>query len=108
MKVEVKNMLRCRDLGHDWHEHISINRKNPEWGKRRELLCGNCGTVRLELINAYGEVGSRHYEYNDDYRTVTQYSKREARAQRIFNSRAKTPKQIKARQAREKIINGTR
>ncbi len=83
----IKDNLRCRDIGHHWEEVVMSTRRDPEWGRRRELYCGYCGTIRLELINYYGEVGSRSYLYDDDYKTVSKVPRKEARAKRAYRRR---------------------
>lgn len=80
----IKDSLRCRDIGHHWEEVVTSTRRDPEWGRRRELFCGYCGTTRLELINIYGEVGCRSYVYEDDYKTVSRLPRKEARAKRAY------------------------
>ena len=65
--------LQCRDLGHRWHKlnteeaQLEGINKKPLFGVRRVTRCTICRTVRIELINTYGYVESRHYKYPDGY-----------------------------------------
>lgn len=78
----IQEMLRCRDIGHQWEETWRRTR-NAGWGKRRILKCEYCQTERLELIDIKGNVGSRSYEYLVDYKKVSGMNKAEARVERM-------------------------
>lgn len=108
-KMQLTNIYRCLDIAHDWQEAVSNTRKDPAWGKRRVLTCTQCGSERLELINIYGEVGARSYDYSDEYKAVLSEldknaKKKQARALRIYNGKAASQTAIKRRHTRSKII----
>jgi hypothetical protein len=101
-KNRYMQLLKCRELAHEWDEHLRKVR-DAGWGRHRVLRCP-CGTERIELIDINGEISSRHYEYPDDYHIVGSMSKIEAREERlaILNGGSMKGQGIKAELAKRR------
>ena len=59
-------LLHCRELGHTWRP------STVQWDPQarsydRRLLCRNCRTVRIQLLDRSGHVLSNRYQYPDGY-----------------------------------------
>jgi len=60
---------RCRTLGHSW-DPIPVT-KPPTYGVAIDLRCEHCHTVRRDTISRItGDLMTRRYDYEDDYRDV--------------------------------------
>ena len=69
----------CRTFGHSW---VSIEAKtNPAIGWYMVARCERCGTVRNDIVNRYGVVERRRYEYPDSYKDTDHWSRSDWRIQ---------------------------
>lgn len=63
--------LSCREINHPWVEldtdHVREYYPKPSFGWLRVFLCPRCETERRDIIDTYGEVTSRSYNYPDGY-----------------------------------------
>lgn len=66
-------MLQCKAVGHDW-EDIEATRA-PEFGFYLQLRCTGCGTKRYDIVNRWGELLSRSYQYPEGYKEIEKYTK---------------------------------
>lgn len=57
---------RCRAFGHLW-DPTEATRK-PEFGYYVNVRCTECGTVRRDIVNLFGELLSRGYTYPIGYK----------------------------------------
>lgn len=57
--------LQCRDFGHNWSHHKAARRSDG--GFDRTLLCRQCGTRRVQILDRYGRVEASHYGYAEGY-----------------------------------------
>lgn len=68
------DFLDCRDIGHAWAEASEDEIKEGGWkapfGWLRLFQCTSCQTIRLDVINAKGEIGHRRYIYPSGYQLV--------------------------------------
>lgn len=71
----------CRIFGHSW-ESIEADR-NPAIGWYMNLRCTRCGTVRKDIVDRYGHVDRRRYEYPDNYADTDRWSRSDWRLQFI-------------------------
>lgn len=63
--------VQCRSLGHSW-KVVECDRKGRKgehisWGRALHLRCTVCDMGRIDVINAYGELGWRGYDRPDAY-----------------------------------------
>jgi hypothetical protein len=56
--------ITCRDLAHSWKPWRA---RMIEGGFERTLKCRTCTTERVELLDSYGRLVRRKYEYADGY-----------------------------------------
>lgn len=71
MTVDRRDMVRCRTYGHAWEEvdvpfTVPIGSQRV-WQYRLSLRCIRCTTVRHDVIDAYGDVAGRWYDYPEGY-----------------------------------------
>jgi hypothetical protein len=60
--------VRCRTLGHSW-DPIPVT-EPPAYGVAIDLRCEFCYTIRRDIVSRYsGQVMSRRYIYEEEYRT---------------------------------------
>lgn len=63
--------LYCRTYGHNWNpltEAESVVLFNKiKWGTAVGLQCGNCGMVRGDIVNQFGQIAYRIYRQPDGY-----------------------------------------
>ena len=63
----------CRLFGHDWHG-IEADR-NPMIGWAIKMQCARCNTTRADIVNRFGEVERRRYEYAESYRDTDHWTR---------------------------------
>jgi hypothetical protein len=63
---ERRGYIRCRTIGHSWHDYDSSNWK-PTMGTPLTLRCERCGTERRDTIGATGRLITRHYFKPEGY-----------------------------------------
>lgn len=63
---ERQGFVRCGTLGHSWHDYDSNWR--TDMGIPLTLRCERCGTERRDVIGAFGQLVTRHYEYPEHYK----------------------------------------
>ena len=61
--------VKCRTLGHAWFDVPDDARWNSRrvWRYRLVLRCERCGMQRYDCIDAFGNVGQRHYDAPEGY-----------------------------------------
>jgi len=59
---------KCRVWGHAWEDYTPNGKRPSGWGRRFSLRCVRCATERHDVIDALGDLSTRHYDYPDDYR----------------------------------------
>lgn len=69
----------CRTFGHSW-EPVEADR-NPQIGWYMNVRCARCGTVKREIVNRYGQVERRRYEYAEGYRDTDHWARSDWRMQ---------------------------
>jgi hypothetical protein len=69
----------CRTFNHAWVP-VEADR-NPQIGWYMNMRCERCGTVRKDIVNRFGEVERRRYEYPDDYKDTDGWARSDWRMQ---------------------------
>lgn len=57
--------ITCRDLSHTWRPFSA--RRIEGGGYERTVRCATCGSDRVELLDRWGQLVRRHYDYADGY-----------------------------------------
>jgi len=69
----------CRTFGHSW---VSVEaNSNPTIGWYMVARCERCGTVRKDIVNRFGIVERRRYEYPDSYKDTDHWTRSDWRMQ---------------------------
>ena len=71
--------VMCRTLGHAWEPFTPRGKRPAYFGYRLSLRCVRCGTERHDTIDMLGNVGSRSYEYEEDYKDAEKVAKEDYR-----------------------------
>lgn len=64
---------RCRALGHAWYE-VDADRP-PPFGFYFWTKCESCDTMRKDIRTRWGDLLSRSYEYEEDYKDTEQHTR---------------------------------
>ena len=93
--------LVCRDLMHAWMPYTAgpIRDGKRLTGYERVLRCRVCTTDRIEVLNTWGGIVSRHYNYPDNYlvKGVGRFSgdyKDRARLENVLQSMRALPEAV--------------
>ena len=77
MKPTNEDFLKCQNrmMGHQWDElGVPVRKRRAGyWGNLIDFRCDRCGTIKHVLLNTWGAIEARWYEYPDGY----QYAKGE-------------------------------
>jgi hypothetical protein len=73
------SFVDCRIFGHAW-ESTEADR-NPAIGWYVKLRCTRCNTVRSDIVNRFGQVERRRYEYPDNYKDTDHWARTDWRLQ---------------------------
>jgi hypothetical protein len=57
----------CRTTGHQWDVFNDFFSRRPSFGYMISLRCMRCGTVRNDVVDAYGFTLGRRYRYPAGY-----------------------------------------
>lgn len=58
--AERKGYIRCRAIGHSWHDYDSTHWR-PQFGTPLTLRCERCGMERRDVLAVNGRLINRYY-----------------------------------------------